>query len=163
MADETVGGKGGDMGAVDVGKLIPCNACCCLINSLYCKFPDCCGCKSEGQFLCVSSECVCCKPLTQKNDDDKFCICFEGGSYFMIPKTCCLGSSQVLCVDTRCAYPCVAGKVPCLFTFLPFCVCCADSQVVMLCGKNVDSILAKAAEKRGGKQVAVAPTQQQMS
>lgn len=59
-----------DLTDVDVSSLKPVVACCCFISSLFCKFPECLGCKSEAKILCWQQEVVCCKPITVKNADD---------------------------------------------------------------------------------------------
>ena len=62
-----------DLTDVDVGELKIVTACCCAISSLFTKFPDCCGCKSEGKFLCLQEEMICCKPISAANADNVCC------------------------------------------------------------------------------------------
>ena len=38
-----------DLTDVDVSTLKPVVACCCFISSLFCKYPECLGCKSEAK------------------------------------------------------------------------------------------------------------------
>ena len=66
-----------DLTDVDVGELKIVSACCCAISSLFTKFPDCCGCKSEGKFLCLQEEMICCKPISMANADNvRSCLYF---------------------------------------------------------------------------------------
>ena len=51
MGDDEQQLKDTDATSVDVGDLVPMNACCCCITSCYCKFPDCIGCKCTGCLL----------------------------------------------------------------------------------------------------------------
>jgi len=124
------------------------------------------GCKSEGTCTCISSECVALTASDEVNDGtgNKCCICFQGGVYGVRPETCCHGHTRLCCLDVRYAFPCVE-KVPCLFTILPFCVCCANNQAVMTCGADVKTILEKLEESKevSSKGIAKAPTQQQMT
>ena len=59
-----------DLTDTDVSTLKPIVACCCCIDSLFCEYPECLGCKTEGKCLCSQAEIVCCKPITVKNADD---------------------------------------------------------------------------------------------
>ena len=58
-----------DLTDVDVGELSVVTACCCAISSLFTKWPDCCGCKSEGKCVCFQQEMICCRPISTANAD----------------------------------------------------------------------------------------------
>mmetsp|Transcript_66550 Transcript_66550/g.214473 ORF Transcript_66550/g.214473 Transcript_66550/m.214473 type:complete len:153 (+) Transcript_66550:83-541(+) len=104
------------------------SACCCTINSLFCKTPDCIGGKAEGICICIQQESSFCKlmdPNMDGNEDKKCMVCFEGGSYCVKPTTCIQQQTQCFCLDSRASFPC-SDKVPCVFTICPFVVLMAN-------------------------------------
>merc|ERR1719436_986360 len=94
--------------------LYACCGCCCGIQSIYTKFPQCCGCKAEGVVCgCYQVEAAFCKATcwAENNTENKLCVCFEGGSYCVKPSTCCHFQNQLFCLDGRMSIPCTE-KVP---------------------------------------------------
>uniref|UniRef100_A0A7S1EYT9 Uncharacterized protein n=1 Tax=Noctiluca scintillans TaxID=2966 RepID=A0A7S1EYT9_NOCSC len=127
---------------VRLADLLVCGGCCCVVTSIFCKTPDCFGCKNESLVCCWQCESACCKPAGKDNLDHKACICYEGGNYCVRPTTCCQCQSQECCIDYRCAFPCT-DKVPCIFTILPFCVCGADWGLKIVCCKKGGDIITR--------------------
>mmetsp|Transcript_79584 Transcript_79584/g.184733 ORF Transcript_79584/g.184733 Transcript_79584/m.184733 type:complete len:150 (+) Transcript_79584:86-535(+) len=137
---------------VNVADLIVCGACCCSISSLFCKFPDCLGCKVEGICCCCQVEQGCCKCINPGAANEQKCVvCLEGGTYCVAPTTCCQEQAQVCFLDVRGAFPCTE-KVPCLCTCLPFCVIWADGKCTMQCCKKGSDLIPSLG---GPKQVVV--------
>lgn len=161
---ELAGKQGGDVTDVAVGKLVPCEACCCMIASLYPKWPDCCGCKYEEQCCCFSTECAGCKPVTKDNDDGKCCVLYESSANCVklkCPLPICMGSAQIFCCEQRCALPCNKEKVPCVVNFCGATFCVDMQCVGTMCCKDLETLVAAADAKRG--KVKEAPEQQEMS
>mmetsp|Transcript_45867 Transcript_45867/g.106623 ORF Transcript_45867/g.106623 Transcript_45867/m.106623 type:complete len:151 (+) Transcript_45867:97-549(+) len=140
---------------VEVGELIPCAACCCDICSCICSCPQAMGVKWECVLCCLQSEEVCCKCLDSNlNEDGKCCLCCRGEANCVKVQTCCQMQSQFCCVESRCAFPCTK-QVPCIFTFLPFCVCCANYSFKIACCSKVKNFMPEYDNK-------VAPAQEEM-
>uniref|UniRef100_A0A7S0BA48 Uncharacterized protein n=1 Tax=Pyrodinium bahamense TaxID=73915 RepID=A0A7S0BA48_9DINO len=125
---------------VKVEDLLVCGACCCTINSLYCKMPECIGFKNSGVICCMRVQLAGCKPIREENEDKKCCVWNEGGVYCIIPYTCCLDQQQLFCLDSRCAFPC-NEKVPCICTLLPFFVLAADWKLKPKCCAKVSDLM----------------------
>jgi len=106
-------GEQRELGDVKVEELIPFYSACCVIESCYCKFPDCIGCMANETCLCVQQKCACCKPVTEKSEDGICCICNKNACNVIMPSTCCSGEAQACCLDYRGAFPC-NKKTPCL-------------------------------------------------
>jgi hypothetical protein len=99
-------------------------ACCCTIDSLYTKCPECIGCYSKRVLCCIESEFIAYKPMCCNKELEKknlCCILLSGQCSMVHLKTCCKGESQMCCIDSRFAMPC-DEEVPCMFTMLPFCL-----------------------------------------
>ncbi len=103
----------------DVADLRPCTACCCVISSLYCSFPDCVGCSGEYMCCCLSTTFKICKPSKSSSD---CCIINENNCLCIYPTTLCMGQSQCFFVDSRCALPC-NDEVPCVVAMFCFTLC----------------------------------------
>ena len=110
-------------GVVDPDDLIVSDACCCTIQSCYLKCPECCGCYTSGTVCCCTTQAMGCKPSNVKGET---CILCEGGETCIYPTTCCKGTSQFCCYDTRCAFPC-DHDVPCVLASCCI-VCCYNSK-----------------------------------
>ena len=98
-------------------KLIPFSACCCSIHSCFLDFPACLGCQDQTTCLCIRSNTRCCKVASKEELETakRYCICQEGGTFAVFPKTCLKGQNQWCCCENRCALPC-DSDVPCLVT-----------------------------------------------
>uniref|UniRef100_A0A7S1RLV3 Uncharacterized protein n=1 Tax=Alexandrium catenella TaxID=2925 RepID=A0A7S1RLV3_ALECA len=141
MAEAADEGRRLQAAEVEMSDLRVCSACCCGTVSVFTTMPDCCGCKAEGTICCCQVEQACLKCLNPRDSEDqKCCVCFEGGSYCVMPNTCIQDHFQVFCLDTRCAIPCTE-KVPCMCTLLPFCVVFADWKFGISCCKTAGEIL----------------------
>mmetsp|Transcript_150783 Transcript_150783/g.420301 ORF Transcript_150783/g.420301 Transcript_150783/m.420301 type:complete len:153 (-) Transcript_150783:86-544(-) len=131
---------------VKAQDLLVCGGCCCSFSSLYLKFPDCIGCKTEGICCCFQIEQAACKPLCTDagagNEEGKLCVCFEGGTYCVMPSTCIQEQQQFFCIDSRCAFPC-HDKVPCVCTLCPFLVLFADWGFKPSCCQTLGVIIPR--------------------
>lgn len=110
--------KSKDAADVDLGDLIPINACFCYVQSCYCKMPNCIGCNCNSIILCSKCECTglkCVKP--SENDDGACCIWWKGGCNLTKFKTCIASDTTFFCCDYRCALP-PTKEVPSMLTFL---------------------------------------------
>ena len=98
-------------------SLIPFSACCCSIHSCFFDAPPCFGCQDQTTCLCLRSNTRCCKVASKEELETakRYCICQEGGTFIVIPRTCLKGQDQCFCLENRCAFPC-DRDVPCLFT-----------------------------------------------
>ena len=119
-----------EMGLADPNELILINGFCCTIDSLYCKFPDCCGCTSTGECCCIYFLQIACKPVTVK-DPKKCCICSKGEVDLISPSTCCQTTNQFFCCDSRCAFPCT-NEVPCVLGQCGL-ICCFNWKCDLKC------------------------------
>jgi len=131
-----------DQTAVKVEDLQPCYGACCLIQSLYCKCPECIGCASDGTVLFCQGRCVSCKMLDCKDEDKRCCALCEMNAFWKIPTEIGESKQQCCCVDQRCAIPC-NDEVPCLCTLMPCCVVAADMKPGVHCCKNVGDIIPR--------------------
>jgi hypothetical protein len=104
---------------VDSADLIACCAMCCIVNSLYCKWPACIGCHSKGQCTCLELESVFCKVGVNKGS---LCMCCKQEFECMVPTTCVKMTSQMFCFDQRCAFPC-DEEVPCTVAVCGLTIC----------------------------------------
>mmetsp|Transcript_10928 Transcript_10928/g.26806 ORF Transcript_10928/g.26806 Transcript_10928/m.26806 type:complete len:177 (+) Transcript_10928:78-608(+) len=121
MANDST--DGGD----HLADLQPCSACCCYIESLFCKFPACIGCQGKSECLFLQGTCACCKIL-DCSDAEKRCCAFVCNEYLIMPRTCIQQQVQCFCVDRRIALP-PTKDVPCIvnafcFTCYPKTGCC---------------------------------------
>jgi len=104
---------------VDTKDLITCCAMCCISMNLYCKWPDCCGCYSKGQMVCLELESLACKVGVNKGS---LCMCCKQEFECIVPTTCIKMTSQFFCLDQRCAFPC-DDEVPCAVAFCGLTIC----------------------------------------
>jgi len=124
-----------------ISDIVVCGAQCCAIQGCICKYPECCGCIVDSICCCIKTNMVMCKGVdSTTNEDQKCCICVEGGTFCVSVSTCCQQQSQMCCVDNRCALP-PNHKVPCLCTLLPFCAVCAGGKCKLGCCKKVGDLL----------------------
>lgn len=121
-----------DLTDVPVDKIRVCSAMCCSICGLFLQMPQCLGGKCSGSCLCLQIEESCCKIIGAENEDKICCVCCDGGTYCVKPKTCVEMQEQFFCIDSRCAFPCTE-QVPCICTLLPGCVVCASKKVKIAC------------------------------
>ncbi len=98
-------------GEVNSNDLIAVDMFLCYADSLYCKCPDALGCYGNSTCLCLESTFKCCKP---HSSPEKICILNANDCNCIYPTVCCKQTSQVCCLDVRCALPCDAD-VPCGF------------------------------------------------
>eukprot|EP00930_Biecheleria_cincta_P035216 TRINITY_DN24234_c0_g1_i1.p1 TRINITY_DN24234_c0_g1~~TRINITY_DN24234_c0_g1_i1.p1 ORF type:complete len:293 (-),score=42.97 TRINITY_DN24234_c0_g1_i1:252-1130(-) len=131
-----------DLTDVPVENIKVCSAMCCSICGFFLKMPECLGGKCQGVCLCCQIEESCCKVIKAENEDKICCVCCDGGSYLVIPKTCVEMQEQFFCIDSRCAFPCT-DNVPCICTCLPGCVVCASKEVKIACCPLVGDISPK--------------------
>jgi hypothetical protein len=96
-------------------------ACCCTITSLYFKFPDCIGCESKGNCLCIHHDAMCCKTA---KDGKNWCICQEAKCYLGPSSTLIKSVAQTGCCMNSCAFPC-DSDVPCAVGAC-FCILCVN-------------------------------------
>jgi len=137
----------GTSNKTSVNDLLVFQACCCNITGVTCKYPECWGFGVDGICLCIKSNCVVCKLMDErKNDEGKMFTCTEGGLFCVKPTTCCQFQEQCCCLDTRCALPCT-NDVPMICTLLP---CCVVYPACGCCKKVKDITLGNEAA-RGGK------------
>lgn len=137
-------------GEADVLDLVPCQAMCCAINSLYCEFPSCIGCSFNDTCLCVEATGVCCKMQDCSDDRGTCCIVWSGDERVVRPATCCKAQQQFFCFDQRASFPCT-DDVPCICTLLPFCTCFADWGMKVLCCSKIEKIVPRLKEERDKK------------
>jgi hypothetical protein len=136
-------------GSGNLDDAIPCSACLCSISSCYFSFPACLSCYDKATCLCCETEAACCRLLCceQNRKKETLCIIFEKTNLFcMWPTTCSKVTSQLCCLDTRCAFPC-DKDVPCLCMPLPFCTCCVNFQCNISCCKSVAQLTQTAQKK----------------
>jgi len=133
-------GEQRELGDVKVEELIPYYSCCCVIESFYCKFPDCIGCTNNETLLCCQQKCACLKPVTEKSEDGICCIVNKNNCNIVMPTTCFSATTQCCCFDYRAAFPC-NKKVPCLVGVC-FVHCFADWKFVgcKVCAKVGDLV-----------------------
>lgn len=103
--------------------LTPFCATCCSITSVFCKLPDCIGCRMDTVMLCFNWHFRCCNTTKVPNE---VCLCNESRCTCIVPTVCCSGQSQCCCLDSRCALPC-NKEVPCMVG-LCFIMCCYNCQ-----------------------------------
>jgi len=127
--------------AADPSELRAFTACCCFITSCYLVFPKCISGYMKGVVMCCEVESLCCQPGQR---DGTICLCHRGEAECIRPYTCCKFSQQVLCLDTRCAFPC-DGEVPCMITMYGL-TCVQDYKCEPGCCKT----LAKPADAEAG-------------
>jgi hypothetical protein len=107
-------------------ELIPCNACCCFIESCFLKMPDCVGCHGSSVFCCSKYEFTCFKP---GKDPEEYFVCTDGSISCAKPRFICKGVSQLWCYDSRYAFYEFEGgsalhpKLPCLVNILGITLC----------------------------------------
>jgi len=99
MANDST--DGGD----HLASLVPIGACCCMIDSCFCKFPACIGCQGKSECLFLQGTCACCKIL-DCSDSEKRCCAFVCNEYMIQPRTLIQQQVQCFCIDRRCALPC---------------------------------------------------------
>lgn len=117
---------------------------CCLFASCYTKMPECLGCHTESECLCLEMKGIGCKP--QSGQPKLCCICCEGSYNIIPPTTCIKGTSQVCCADTRCALPC-DEDVPCIFNVC-FITCCYKFKCVPKVCANFNALNQAVAENQ---------------
>lgn len=118
-------------GGVKPEDLTACFACCCCIESLYCK-PECFGCHTKTQFICLESEALCCKP---SSNEGSLCICCKNEFELIKPTVCIKQTGQTCCCHVGCSVPC-DKEVPCMITALGF-TCMKDYKMVCQCATAV--------------------------
>jgi len=137
--------KAADLSDTPIEEVMVCQACCCSICGFFCQFPQCLGAKMEGSCVCLNCEESCCKVIKEENEAGICCICVDGGSYVVMPRTCIEFTETFFCLDSRCAIPCT-DKVPCICTFLPGCTLCASKEMNIKCFPKVGDLLKKPAQ-----------------
>lgn len=84
--------------------LVPCFALCCMIESCYCDWPECIGCRGRMVICCLSGQGMCCKPACAccghvnpelKKDPDTCCVCQDANIICISPSTCFSTEQQV--------------------------------------------------------------------
>jgi len=137
--------KAADLSDTPIDEVMVCQACCCSICGFFCQWPQCLGGKMEGKCVCLNVEESCCKVIQEENEAGICCICVDGGSYVVMPSTCCQFTETCFCIDSRCALPCT-DKVPCICTFLPGCTLCAAWEQNVKCLPKIGDLLTKPAQ-----------------
>ena len=74
---------------VYMGDLRLVQACCCMVQGLYCpSFAKCFGCSMKGEMLCYGINAMCCKMVdSANNEDEECCILSEQKIVCKKPKT----------------------------------------------------------------------------
>ncbi|RYH29555.1 hypothetical protein EON65_08055 [archaeon] len=122
---------------IDKDNMRVCGALCCTYELLYCTFPQCLGCMTQGECLCLGQDC-CCEPFdpnvkllwcTPSNES----ICCQLGCgfcscYLKKPTTCVKVTQHILCCFESISFPC-ESDMPCMFSvcglmIYPKCGCC---------------------------------------
>ena len=115
-------------GRSEAKDLNPCCGFCCMMSSIFWKFPDIFGWYISCILCCCKQESIGFKPAVEKGEifqGDIYVSC-EDRVAIIYPTSCCTGINQCFCIDTRCAFPCdSANGVPCLVN-LCFINCCYD-------------------------------------
>lgn len=127
------------------------SAWCCLIQSVYWKFPEIFGGFSEGQFLCVTANAAFNKPAVLKgeiyNAENSICVSSRVALKDCTHIVCCSTVGQLFCCDVRMALPCT-DDVPCMlntcfinccYKYSPNCACTWFSKVKDLDGEAMSS------------------------
>jgi len=127
---------------VDSADLIACCALCCTTCNLYCKWPACLGCHTKGGVCCIEIEALMCKVGV---NEGSLCMCCKQEVECLVPTTCIKMTSQMFCVDQRCAFPC-DDEVPCTVALLGL-TCCRDWACVCKC---FDKLADKEEGNEGG-------------
>ena len=134
MAEEPVEKTG-----MDVGDLVPVFGMCCSISSLYLEWPQCIGCSGKGVCICYEGDGMMCKIPGDDEEEKTICIFSRTNVRCVKPSTCCKSTSQSWCIDSRCALP-ADEEVPCIFTFLPGCICMAFSVANFGCCQAIKDL-----------------------
>lgn len=101
-----------------------CSACCCMIASLYLRFPGCLCCYEKTTCFCCESESV----------------CFESANCYLVrPKVFFKVVSQVMLLDLRCAIP-TDDEIPCACMPFPFVTCCANGVCRFACCASMETL-----------------------
>jgi hypothetical protein len=113
---------------------------CCTITSFFCEFPACLGIYSKSSYLCLQSEQLC-RPMCceEKEKKNLLCILCKSNDLIVMPTTICKSVSTVFCCDSRAAFP-WDEDVPCVYTYLPFCICCYNFQCALGCCKTINEL-----------------------
>lgn len=136
-----------DEGKAEADDALVVNACCCYIDSCYCKCPQCLGCYGNDTCLCFTSEFKCCKYY--ESAPGKICLCQEVKCDCVTPTTCCKQINQCCCLDSRCAFPC-DDDVPCVCTLFPFFICCQNFACSPKCCAKASSFKRKVKKAEAG-------------
>jgi len=126
----------------DMNKVVPCDSCCCYIDSCFCLFPQCLGCARKEECCCLACDSIYYKPQcgdTEREDQDVCCILQKGAIWIQWPTTCLKTVDQCCCIDHRCAFPC-DKEVPCLCMCLPFCTCCVNCACGCYCCATIETM-----------------------
>lgn len=108
----------------------------CVLTSLYC--PDdimrIMGAFGQVIFTCLEIEFSCCKAAVGRAKKDKdLLFCHQITCNCIIPRTCVAGSTQVCCLDQRCAFP-PTNDFPCILNALGFTCCIKYEWSGTCCG-----------------------------
>ncbi len=98
----------------DTLALRPISAMCCMITSLFTKWPDCLGIRGKGEFICFQQDFICCKPSEVEKE---ICVFQQIKCVARKPTVCCKMNTQAFCFDSRCALP-NDESVPCILNYL---------------------------------------------
>lgn len=113
-------------GRTEVKDLYPCIGACCMIASIFSKFPDVFGWYCSCILCCCKDESLGNKPAIEKGEifqGDIYILC-EDRCVLIYPSSCCNCVDQCFCIDFRCAFPCdPVNGVPCLVNIC-FINCC---------------------------------------
>jgi hypothetical protein len=105
------------------------SACCCMIASLYMRFPGCLCCYEKTTCFCCESESV----------------CFESANCYLVrPKVIFKTVYQVMLLDLRCAIP-TDDEIPCVCMPCPFVTCCANGVGRCECCASMETLQGREA------------------
>lgn len=121
-------------GKVELGDLKPMYACCCSYSTIFFKTPDVFGCYRNTTCCCLKDEGVCCKPAVRKGDifNGEFKIMSDSKCALIPITTCMMCVNQIMCCDTRAAFPCDGDFVPCGLNCF-WINCCFDYKTACGC------------------------------
>ncbi len=134
----------------DTLALVPVMGECCVIASLFAKWPDCIGVQGKGEFICLQGTCIICKPAETEHEWCTFlnnrCICKS-------PEVCMQSRAQCFCFDIRSSLPC-SKDVPCVLT-----VCglnlCFQYACSLGCCQSIEAMTEKTGKTLPGQEQAI--------
>jgi hypothetical protein len=129
--------------------------CCCCLQVLYSKFPQCIGCYGNQTCCCFAWEYKYCKYY--ENEPGKWCLCQQVKCDCIVPTTCCKAISQICCCDNRCAFPPGIDKdLPAICTICCFLTVCVNGRPEFKCCAQVGELLDPPKKEKIEKAEAVA-------